>query len=253
MSKHKDFISKYMSERRNLKASRLPAQNSKVSMFNNQYKMLTKSDSEICILEDSHGNKVAYPRDKLLNLLDDGLMVNLDSVSKALPGTGPKPVTSATPKSTGATPKSISGKRSARRFPIGTIRNGRKKINEGVWVDVSTGHYYGDHETKDKRDFSTEHGKAQVNQFMKKLNGRILPEDKPEIEKRLNKLIEIKNRVDNLKKLGKEHAASGNQEGVKTSAEKITNVQNEYKESFKSLQTALKNSHNKLKERKQNG
>jgi hypothetical protein len=248
MTKHKDFINKYMSERRDLKAQRLPAQNSKVSMFNNQYKMLTKSDSEICILEDSHGNKVAYPRDKLLSLLDDGLMLCMDGVNKAMPG-APKAPSAAAPKA----PAAGGGKSAARAFPIGTIHNGRQKVGEGVWVDVASGHYHGDHETQDKKDFSGEHGKAQISQFMKKINGRIAPEDKPEIEKRLHKLIETKTRVDNLKKLGKDQGAQGDQQGVKGSQERVTSIQNEYKESFKSLQTALKNSHAKLKERKKNG
>lgn len=241
MTKPKDFLAKYMSEQRELKTNRMPPQSCKVSMFNNEYKILTKSDAEICILQDTHGNRVAYRRDKFLSMIDEGFINRLDGVNKAaLPGAS-KPIT---PK------MGSSGKSGSRSFPIGTIHNGRKKIGEGVWVDVSSGHTHASHEGEQKRDISGEHGKAQITNFMKKIQGRVHPEDKPEIEKRLHKLVEVKNRVDRLKQIAGEHGKSGDQANLKAATDRAASLQDKYKESFKSLQTALKNSSKRLKEGK---
>jgi hypothetical protein len=231
MSKAKDFLNKFLKEKELIKSNGIPPQNGRISMYNNDYRILTKADSKICILQDTHGNRIALPSEKILKMLDEGLAQSPDVIKKAsVPGAS-KPI-AASPK-TGANP---------RAFPIGTVHNGRKKVGEGVWVSISSGQTHSDHSGDQQKDFSTTQSAAQVKQFMTRIKGKTDSKDHGEIQVRVEEVIKIKNQIGTLKKIAKEHTSTGDKATATQATEAVKQKTADYQKAFSSLQDTIKSS-----------
>lgn len=94
-----------------------------INLYNNEYEVCSDLGT-IAILKDEKGFKFQIPSNALNQVLEKG---NANFTKAVTPKTG--------------NPKA---------FPIGTVHNGRKKIAEGVWVNVNTGATHSSHEGEDR-------------------------------------------------------------------------------------------------------
>lgn len=106
------FVDKYILEKS--KAYKILAPNDAVYLYNNEYRVV-KHISDKTILVDSKNYKFCIPTRSLMSLIRKGGMNDADL-------------------------------HKAKWFPVGTVNNGRKKIAEGVWVDVNKETFHANHE-----------------------------------------------------------------------------------------------------------
>jgi hypothetical protein len=223
MSKLKNFIiskkiAKFMKSQADAK---IPDQGCYVTLYNNMYKVLTKSDSKICILEDHRANKFAIPREKLAKLLSELERGGTDlgkswwkeawraryaeKQSNANPPSAPSAGHSS--GSSGSSSGEGSGHRGRHADPIGTVRNGRKKIigpsGQPMWVSIASGIAYEHHEGEYKpQDSPTkEHIEAQFKDMLTRLKEEkgihVRPEDEGILKTGLRNLLEVRVLRDN--------------------------------------------------------
>lgn len=205
MSTIKDFIrsQKLAKLKETLIKGKMPEQGTYITLFNNDYKVLTQPDSKICILEDIKANKVAYPREKLLKMLSKSIEnSDLEKASGPRVLSGPnklvgqigqnvKPSSTSTPSNT------------QRGDPIGTIRNGRKKVvskrtGQTMWVNISTGEAHESHEEDSPKVKAEQEAEQHLKTVFDKLGDKLHPEDKPKLQEQMTKLVDLHQRVRNM-------------------------------------------------------
>jgi hypothetical protein len=116
------------------KAKKAPAAFDKddyLEMNSCRYQICSKAHDSIVLLKDENNTKLALPKEKIDILLraNYAKVYDKNGLQKAQPKASPPP-----PQSPHGT-----GHKGRPSVPIGTISNGRKKIRDGVWVDVATG------------------------------------------------------------------------------------------------------------------
>jgi hypothetical protein len=216
MSKLKDFIiskkvAKFMKSQADAK---IPDQGCYVTLYNNMYKVLTKSDSKICILEDHRANKFAIPREKLAKLLSElergGADLGKSWWKEAWRARYAEKQSNANPSgahsSSGSDSGGASGHRGRHADPIGTERNGRKKVmgknGQPMWVSVDSGIEYGHHEGdyKPKESPTKEEVETHFKNFVAGLKDKgihVSPEEERSLKVGLRRLLEVRVERDN--------------------------------------------------------
>jgi hypothetical protein len=243
MSKFKDFIRsrKVKSFKKALVEDQVPSQGSFVTLYKNEYKVLTKADSKICILEDIKSNKIAIPAKELLKVLKDQAS---EDVEKAVYGEKPKTLVrtigenAKSKASSGGTP----GKQAD---PVGTIRNGRKKViskrtGEAIWVNVGTGESHASHDSKDSLDSSKE-AKQQSDTFFASLKDKLHPSDQMRLQREMGDLLKIKQRISNSLEVAHHDDKTKSPEAF-LSRKRVLALQDEYKAAFKKFSESIKSS-----------
>lgn len=257
MSKFKDFIlhRKALAFKKS-RQTQIPEQGSFVTLFNNSYKVLTKPDSKIAILEDNRSNKLAYSRESLTKMLSESVE---DRVIKA-DGNGPRTLTgsnklvgtigqNAKPKASGA-PAAAGGKPAKAVDPVGTVRNGRKKVvskktGNTMWVDIATGTAHSEHNTHEPQQSSPE-AEKQSKSFFDSLGDKIHSSDKIKLERQMKDLVQLKQRIQNSLDLTHQDDRQKAPE-AQLSRKKVFALQDEYKKAFKDFQESVKASAVKAK------
>jgi hypothetical protein len=210
MSKLKDFIiskkvAKFMKSQADAK---IPDQGCYVTLYNNMYKVLTKSDSKICILEDHRANKFAIPRERLAKLLSELEQGGADLGKSWWRREWRARSANKQPNAnTSGGFGGESGHRGRHADPVGTIRNGRKKIigpsGQTMWVSIGSGIAYEHHEGEYKPQESPtkEHVEAHFKDLLTRLKEEkgihVRPEDEKGLKVGLRNLLEVRVLRDN--------------------------------------------------------
>lgn len=247
MSKFKDFIKsrKATQTKEEILRGKMPDQGSYVSLFNNDYKVLTMPDSRICILEDSKANKFAYPRDKLLSMLTK----SLELTSEVEKSNGPKTLTGTNKLvgEIGQNAKPSAAKPPAPKMkqedPVGTIRNGRKKVvskktGKTMWVNVATGESHDSHEEGSPKHGSSSDAEQQTRQFFGALKDKIHPADEMKLQRQMKELVDIKQKALNLLDVAHHDDKSKSPEAQLT-RKKVFALQDSYKQAMESFKKEL--------------
>ncbi len=256
MSNVKDFIYKRKAAalKKAVQEGKMPEQGSFITLFNNDYKVLTKPDSKIVILEDNRSNKIAYPREALTKMLSETVG---DKVEKA--ENGPRTLSGSNrlvsrgeigsaSKKTGASaggaakPKAVD--------PVGTVRNGRKKVvskksGQTMWVNISTGEGHGEHNIHEPQELSKE-AQAQAKSFFDSLGDKIHSSDKIKLGNQMNDLLKLKQKLQNALDMTHQDDRQKLPE-AQLSRKMVFGLQDKYKEAFKKLQESVKESAAKVK------
>lgn len=257
MSNVKDFILKRKAAaiRKSVQEGKMPEQGSFVTLFNNNYKVLTKPDAKIAILEDNRSNKIAYPREALTKMLSESVG---DVVEKA--GDGPRTLSgtnklvsrgdigsAAKKPSAGAAggaakPKAVD--------PVGTVRNGRKKVvskktGQTMWVNIATGEGHGEHNTHEPQELDKE-AQAQAKTFFDSLGDKIHSSDKIKLQNQMNDLLKLKQKIQNALDMTHQDDRQKLPE-AQLSRKMVFGLQDKYKDAFKKFQDSVKESAAKVK------
>lgn len=263
MSSVKDFILKRKAAaiKKAVQEGKMPEQGSFVTLFNNTYKVLTKPDAKIAILEDNRSNKIAYPRDALTKMLSDSVG---DTVEKA--DGGPRTLTGSnkllSSGDIGSSAKKPSGGAAASAAkpkavdPVGTVRNGRKKViskktGQTMWVNISTGDAHSEHNTHDSQELSKE-AQAQAKTFFESLGDKVHSSDKIKLENQMNDLLKLKQKIQNALDMAHQDDRQKLPE-AQLSRKMVFGLQDKYKEAFKKLQESVKESAAKVKKETPSG
>lgn len=254
MSKYRDFIlqRKMAAIKKAVQEGKMPEQNTFVTLFNNNYKVLTKPDAKIAILEDSRSNKIAYPRESLIKMLAD----SGEAVEKA--DNGPRTLT-GTNKLVGAgdigskvrSPSASGGAaKPAKVDPVGTVRNGRKKVvskktGQTMWVNIATGEGHAEHDTHEPQELSKE-AQAQTKSFFDSLGDKIHSSDKMKLERQMGDLMKLKQRIQNALDMTHQDDRQKLPE-AQLSRKQVFSLQDQYKKAFKDFQQSVKESAVKAK------
>jgi hypothetical protein len=207
MTTIKDFIKsrKLAQLRENLIEGKMPEQGTYITLFNNDYKVLTQPDSKICILEDIKANKFAYPREKLLAMLSKSLENNeLEKADGPRVLSGPNRLVAEigeNVKSPSSNPP-VSGNMK-KEYPVGTIRNGRKKVvskrtGKTMWVNIVTGEAHDSHEESSPKQAPEEDVKREAEEKFNQVKDKLHPADRMKIQQQMGELIELHHRVMNM-------------------------------------------------------
>jgi hypothetical protein len=249
MSKYKDFIKskKLAQTKEEILKGKMPEQGSYVTLFNNDYRILTKPDSKICMLEDSKANKFAYPREKLLSMLTKSVELS-NEIEKA---DGPRVLTGGPNKlvgeigqnaktPSGAAPSSAKMKQVD---PVGTIRNGRKKVvskrsGKTMWVTVATGESHDSHEEGSNKHEAGPEAQQQAKQFFESLKDKLHPADKMKLQRQMKELIDIKQKAINMLEMAHQDVRSKAPE-AQTTRNKVFALQDSYKQAMDSFKKDL--------------
>lgn len=254
MSKVKDFLlkRKVAEFKKSVQEGKMPEQGSYVTLFNNNYKVLTKPDAKIAILEDNRANKIAYPREALTKMLSETVG---DVVEKA--GDGPRTLTgtnkvlgrgqigsNAKPggAASAAKPKAVD--------PVGTVRNGRKKVvskktGMTMWVNIATGEGHAEHNTHEPQELSSE-AQAQAKSFFESLGDKVHSSDKIKLQNQMNDLLKLKQKIQNALDMAHQDDRQKLPE-AQLSRKMVFGLQDKYKDAFKKFQESVKESAAKTK------
>jgi len=264
MSKYKDFIlqRKAAAFKKSVQEGKMPEQGTYVTLFNNSYKVLTKPDSKIAILEDNKSNKIAYPRDAITKMLSESVG---DTVQKA-DHYGAKPTSlvghigqNAKPSSSTKTPGAPAGANAAQVKPVdpvGTIRNGRKKVvskktGETMWVNITNGEAHSEHDSHEPQQPSPE-AEKQSKEFFDTIKTNLWPGDKLKLQRQMKDLVGMKQRLMNMLATAHQDDRQKLPEAQMT-RKKVFAMQDEYKKAFEQFKTDIKSSVAKMsKESKKN-
>jgi hypothetical protein len=244
MSKFKDFIisRKAAAFKKSVVEGKIPEQGSFITLFNNDYKVLTKPDSKIVILEDNRSNKIAYARDAITKMLSK---TSGESVEKA-EHYGAKPKTLVGEIGQNAKPSaSAGGKASTAKptDPVGTVRNGRKKVvskrtGKTMWVNIATGEAHSEHNTHDAQELSPE-AQAQGDSFFETAKNNVHPGDKMKLQRQMKDLMLLKQKAMNMLDMAHQDDRQKLPEGQLT-RKKVFAMQDEYKKAFEQFKTDIK-------------
>lgn len=257
MSNVKDFILKRKASalRKAVQEGKMPEQGSFITLFNNNYKVLTKPDSKIAILEDNRSNKIAYPREALTKMLSESVG---DVVEKAEGGprtlTGSNKVLGA--GEIGSAAKKTSGGAAASATkpkavdPVGTVRNGRKKVvskktGQTMWVNIATGEGHSEHNTHESQELGKE-AQAQAKTFFESLGDKVHSSDKIKLENQMNDLLKLKQKIQNALDMSHQDDRQKLPE-AQLSRKVVFGLQDKYKDAFKKFQDSVKESAAKVK------
>jgi hypothetical protein len=259
MSKIKKFLMarKIAALRKALVKGKMPEQGSFVSLYNNDYKVLTQPDSKICILEDNKSNKFAMPSDELVKILNGSIDVE-KSVPKGLNIIKPKTMVdrvgenAKSPKPTA--PKPSTGVRAA--DPIGTIRNGRKKVvskktGQTMWVNMATGESHADHQTHEPQSASSGDQKHSED-FFTSIKKDLHPSDTMKLHRQMKELLDLKQKAENALAMAHQDQRQKAAEAPQ-SRNQVFALQDRYRKAFKDFQTSVKQSAAKQKKERSNG
>lgn len=248
MSKYKDFIKsrKLAQTKEELLKGKMPEQGSYLTLFSNDYRVLTKPDSKICILEDSKANKFAYPREKLISMLTKSVELS-NEMEKA---DGPRTLT-GTNKLVGqlgenAKPSSAPATSSAKMKqtdPVGTVRNGRKKVvskqtGKTMWVNVATGDSHESHEEGSNKHEAGPEAQQQTKQFFDSLKDKLHPADKMKLQRQMKELVEVKQKAINMLEMAHQDDRGKLPEAGLT-RKKVFALQDSYKQAMDSFKKDL--------------
>lgn len=256
MSSVKNFILKRKAAaiKKAVQEGKMPEQGSFVTLFNNSYKVLTKPDAKIAILEDNRSNKIAYPRDALTKMLSDSVgdvVEKADGGPRTLTGSnkliGSGDIGSAAKKPSGGAASAVKPKAID---PVGTVRNGRKKVvskktGQTMWVNISTGDAHSEHNTHDSQELSKE-AQAQAKTFFESLGDKVHSSDKIKLENQMNDLLKLKQKIQNALDMTHQDDRQKLPE-AQLSRKMVFGLQDKYKEAFKKLQESVKESAAKVK------
>jgi hypothetical protein len=177
--------------------------NDSFTMFGCMYKVMNDGTSQV-ILMDEKGNKISFPREKLKNLLEKGMITKAFEPVEDHPTLVKKVIDQQL--------QNKKAKMSTRQkeYPVGTVHNGRKKVsaNPSKWVDISTGHSFDDHSSETSHNLRTDLTHSQVNKTMSRISHQIHPEDIPDLSEKLHKYIEMKQLAHNMFSVGNKGEAS---------------------------------------------
>ncbi len=257
MSNVKDFILKRKASalRKAVQEGKMPEQGSFVTLFNNNYKVLTKPDSKIAILEDNRSNKIAYPREALTKMLSESVG---DTVEKAEGGPrtltgsnkvlGAGEIGSAAKRSGGGAAASAAKPKAV--DPVGTVRNGRKKVvskktGNTMWVNIATGDGHSEHNTHEPQELGKE-AQAQAKSFFESLGDKVHSSDKIKLENQMNDLLKLKQKIQNALDMTHQDDRQKLPE-AQLSRKVVFGLQDKYKEAFKKFQESVKESAAKVK------
>lgn len=247
MSTIKDFIKsrKLAKLKETLIKGKMPEQGTYITLFNNDYKVLTQPDSKICILEDVKANKFAYPREKLLSMLSKSLENSeLEKAEGPRVLSGPNKLVAQI----GENAKSPSAKPAAsgnmkQGDPVGTIRNGRKKVvskrtGETMWVNIATGEAHDSHEDTSPKRAAGEDSKQQIKVFFDSLKDKLHPADKMKLQRQMGELTELKQRAMNMLDMAHQDDRGKLPEAALT-RKKVFALQDEYRSAMKKFKEDL--------------
>lgn len=248
MSKFKDFIlqKKLLAFKKARLEKGIPEQGSYITLFNNNYKVLTKPDSKIAIIEDDRSNKIAYSRESLAKMLNEAAM---DIVEKADSTYGTKPQKLVGPGGIGnnAKPK-VEGQSAAPVKPVdpvGTIRNGRKKVvskrtGETMWINIASGAAHEEHDTHETQEPHPE-AQAQVKEFFTTLKDNLHPGDKLKLQRQMKELIDLRQKTMNILDMAHQDARQNRPE-AESNRNRVFSLQDQYKKAFKNFKEDVKTS-----------
>ncbi len=245
MSKFKDFIiaRKVAQFRKAQVDNKIPDQGQYVSLYNNMYKVLTKADAKICILEDNRSNKFAMPREKLAKLLNKSES-EAPELAKADAPYGQRPKTlvreigeNAKTSSSSAAPAGPT----KQPDPVGTIRNGRKKVvskktGKTMWVDVSSGEAHEEHDKPSEQQ--NPEAEQQSKQFFDSLKDKLHPADKMKLQRQFKEIASIKSRITNMLSMAHQDDRTKANDAPLT-RKRVFAMQDEYKRAFESFKKDL--------------
>lgn len=250
MSKIKEFIqqrkkaeiSKAVSE------GKMPEQGSFITLYNNDYKVLTKPDANIVILEDNRSNKIAYPKNAMLKMLQES---DTESVAKAENGprtlTGTNKLVSAGGIGSNAKPSSNKAAAAPAKpvDPVGTVRNGRKKVvskrtGNTMWIDISTGNAHAEHDTHEPQTNSPE-AEAQTKEFFNTVKDNLHPGDKLALQRQMRELVQMKQKMMNMLDMAHQDDRQKLPEAELT-RKKVFSMQDAYNSQFAKFKDAVKDS-----------
>lgn len=255
MSSVKDFILKRKAAaiRKSVQEGKMPEQGSYVTLFNNNYKVLTKPDAKIAILEDNRCNKIAYPREALTKMLSESVgdvVEKAEGGPRTLSGTN-KLVSRGDIGSAAKKPSAAGGAAKPKAVdPVGTVRNGRKKVvskktGQTMWVNISTGEGHSEHNTHESQELGKE-AQTQAKTFFESLGDKIHSSDKIKLENQMNDLLKLKQKIQNALDMAHQDDRQKLPE-VQLSRKMVFGLQDKYKEAFKKFQESVKESAAKVK------
>lgn len=247
MSAIKDFIKsrKLAKLKETLVKGKMPEQGTYISLFNNDYRVLTQPDSKICILEDIKANKFAYPREKLLSMLSKSLENSeLEKADGPRVVSGPNRLVGQigeNAKTPSAKPVASGNLKQA--DPVGTIRNGRKKVvskrtGETMWVNIATGEAHESHEETSPKRAPGEDSKQQVKMFFDSLKDKLHPADKMKLQRQMVELTDLKQRAMNMLDTAQQDDRAKLPEAQIT-RKKVFALQDQYKASMNKFKESL--------------
>lgn len=254
MSKVKDFIlQKKMSDfRKSIKKGTIPEQGSYINLYNNSYKILTKPDAKIAILEDSRSNKFAYSQDAFLKMLNESTE---DKVEKADHyGSRPNKLVGHIGQNmkpgTGGASASSGSQAQVKADPVGTVRNGRKKVvskktGQTMWVNISTGESHSEHNSHETQGLSDE-AKQQSKSFFDSIGDKLHPSDKIKLERQMNEVLQLKQRIQNSLDMTHQDERQKLPE-AQISRKQVFGMQDKYKHALQKFQESVKESAAKVK------
>lgn len=256
MSSVKDFILKRKAAaiRKSVQEGKMPEQGSYVTLYNNNYKVLTKPDAKIAILEDNRSNKIAYPREALTKMLSESVG---DVVEKAEGGprtlSGTNKLVSRGDIGSAVKKPSAGGASAAKPKavdPVGTVRNGRKKVvskktGQTMWVNITTGEGHGEHNTHEPQELGKE-AQAQAKSFFDSLGDKVHSSDKIKLGNQMNDLLKLKQKIQNALDMTHQDDRQKLPE-AQLSRKMVFGLQDKYKEAFKKFQESVKESAAKVK------
>jgi hypothetical protein len=256
MSKFKNFIlqRKTAAFRKSVKEGKMPEQGTFVTLFNNDYKVLTKPDSKIAILEDNKCNKIAYPREAFAKMLTDSVSDTVEKADGSGPRTlaGPNKVLSGgdigSKAKQGASASSAKAPKAV--DPVGTVRNGRKKVvskktGNTMWVNIATGEGHTEHNSHEPQELSKE-AQAQSKSFFDSLGDKIHSSDKIKLERQMGDLMKLKQKIQNSLDMAHQDDRQKLPE-AELSRKQVFSLQDQYKDAFKKFQQSVKESAAKTK------
>jgi hypothetical protein len=256
MSKFKDFIiaRKVAKFKKAQVDQKVPDQGAYVSLYNNLYKVLTKADSKICILEDSKANKFAMSKEKLAKLLSksqDGELEKADGYYGQKPRTLVREIgENAKPSSSPSSPKAAEAPTPRAVDPVGTIRNGRKKVvskktGKTMWVDITSGEAHESHDKPSEKQPSKEIDQ-QSKEFFDSLKDELHPADKMKLQRQFKELLAQKQKMTNMLALAHQDVRTKDPTS-KQSRDKFFQAQEFYNAAFSKFKEQVKASAKKRK------
>lgn len=253
MSKVKDFlIQRKIAAFKKSQEDKLPEQGSFITLFNNEYKVLTKPDSKIAILEDSRSNKIAYSREafvKMLSSKGSELVEKAEQGPRTLTGTN-KLISAGDIGSKVKSGTSVNVAKPKAVDPVGTVRNGRKKVvskktGNTMWVNITTGEAHAEHNSHAPQELSKE-AQAQAKSFFDSVGDKIHSSDKIKLERQMKDLINLKQKIQNMLDMTHQDDRQKLPE-AQLSRKKVFSMQDEYKKAFKDFEASVKESAGKAK------
>lgn len=247
MSKYKQFIQqqKINAIKKAVEEGKMPEQGSFITLFNNNYKVLTKPDSKITILEDNRANKIAYPRESIVKMLSESMG---ETVEKAENGprtlTGTNKLVGAGDIGSKAKPKAAAGGTPAKPVdPVGTVRNGRKKVvskrtGQTMWIDIANGTAHGEHDTHESQPASPE-AEAQTKEFFDAAKNNLHPGDKMKLQRQMKDLMTLKQKAMNMLDMAHQDDRQKLPEAQMT-RKRVFELQDQYKKAFEQFKSDVK-------------